>query len=129
VDYVTPIETNYRYKPLIDTDIFGEVDKSKLRQKKPSNSTPPPSHKPTDEQLRKLRKLRPVESTTQKIDNELMQKLVPGAKVEHMRFGIGQIVNIEGNGQDKKAEIKFQQGGLKKLLLRFAKLKVLRTKS
>jgi len=129
IDYVTPIETNYRYKPLIDTDIFGEVDKSKLRQNKPKSSTPPPSHKPTGEQLKKLRKLRPVENTTSKIDNDLIKQLIPGAKVEHMRFGIGEIVNIEGNGQDKKAEIKFKQGGLKKLLLRFAKLKVLKTKN
>jgi len=129
IDYVTPIETNYRYKPLIDTDIFGEVDKSKLRQNKPKSSTPPPSHKPTGEQLKKLRKLRPVENTTSKIDNDLIKQLIPGAKVEHMRFGIGEIVNIEGSGQDKKAEIKFKQGGLKKLLLRFAKLKVLKTKN
>ena len=128
IDYVTPIETNYRYKPLIDTDIFGEIDKSKLRQNKPKSTTPPPSHKPTDAQLKKLRKLRPVENNTTAVDTELIKQLVPGAKVEHMRFGIGEIVNIEGNGQDKKAEIKFNQGGLKKLLLRFAKLKVLRTK-
>ncbi len=128
IDYVTPIETNYKYKPLIDTDIFGEVDKSKLRQNKPRSSSPPPSHKPTDEQLKKLRKLRPVNTTTNSVDNDLLKQLIPGAKVEHMRFGIGEIVNIEGNGQDKKAEIKFKQGGLKKLLLRFAKLKVLRTK-
>ncbi len=125
IDYVTPIETNYRYKPLIDSDIFGEIDKSKLRQNKPKSTTPPPSHKPTDQQLQKLRKLRPVENSTSKIDNEIMKQLIPGARVEHMRFGIGQIVNIEGNGQDKKAEIKFDQGGLKKLLLRFAKLKVI----
>ncbi|MBO6534139.1 MAG: hypothetical protein JJ967_13950, partial [Muricauda sp.] len=41
------------------------------------------------------------------------------------RFGIGKILNIEGAGNDKKAEIHFDQGGIKKLLLRFAKLEVL----
>ena len=35
---------NYRYKPLINRDIFGEVDKSKLRLQKRISSTPPPSH-------------------------------------------------------------------------------------
>ncbi|WP_010521892.1 ATP-dependent helicase [Aquimarina agarivorans] len=124
IDNLTPLD-NYRYKSLINTDIFGEVDKSKLRQKKPVASSPPPSHKPTDDQLQKLRKLRPINTSTQKIDNETMNKLIPGTQVEHMRFGIGQILNIEGSGQDKKAEIKFTQGGIKKLLLRFAKLKVL----
>ena len=125
IENLVPIDT-YRYKSLIDTDIFGDVDKSKLRQNKPVASSPPPSHKPTDEQLQKLRKLRPMDTgATQKIDTELMSKLVPGTRVEHMRFGIGQILNIEGTGQDKKAEIKFTQGGIKKLLLRFAKLKVI----
>ncbi len=124
IENLTPIDS-YRYKSLINTDIFGEVDKSKLRQTKPVASSPPPSHKPTDEQLQKLRKLRPITTGTQKIDTETINKLVPGTRVEHMRFGIGQILNIEGSGQDKKAEIKFAQGGIKKLLLRFAKLKVL----
>ena len=127
LDNRVPVD-NYRYKSLIDTDIFGEVDKSKLRQTKPISSSPPPSHKPTDSQLQKLRKLRPIKESSQKIDNDLLQKLLPGVQVEHMRFGIGEVLNIEGVGQDKKAEIKFKQGGIKKLLLRFAKLKILRTK-
>ena len=45
--------------------------------------------------------------------------------VEHVRFGRGKIATIEGVGADTKAEINFENGGLKKLLLRFAKLKVL----
>jgi DNA helicase II / ATP-dependent DNA helicase PcrA len=32
---------------------------------------------------------------------------------------------LEGVGNDKKAEIQFEQGSVKKLLLRFAKLEVL----
>ena len=127
LENLVPIDT-YRYKSLIDTDIFGDVDKSKLRQNKPVASSPPPSHKPTDEQLQKLRKLRPMNAGTEKIDNAVMKKLIPGATVEHMRFGIGEILNIEGSGQDQKAEIQFTQGGIKKLLLRFAKLKVLNRK-
>ncbi len=44
----------------------------------------------------------------------------------HERFGKGQIVNIEGMKEPiKKAEIRFEVGGLKKLLLRFAKLEVI----
>ena len=42
-----------------------------------------------------------------------------------MRFGKGKVLSIEGVGQDKKAEINFENGGIKKLLLKFAKLKVL----
>jgi DNA helicase-2/ATP-dependent DNA helicase PcrA len=43
----------------------------------------------------------------------------------HERFGKGQIISMEGVGADKKAEIKFEVGGIKKLLLRFAKLDVI----
>jgi DNA helicase-2/ATP-dependent DNA helicase PcrA len=35
------------------------------------------------------------------------------------------VISLEGIGQDKKAEINFENGGIKKLLLRFAKLKLL----
>ncbi|WP_424493972.1 ATP-dependent helicase [Salinimicrobium sp. GXAS 041] len=124
-DYMIP-QDDYKYKPLVDTDIFGEVDKSKFRQTKPKNGTPPPSHKPTDEQLRKLRKLRPAaDSSSNNSDTAEVVKLVEGNEVEHMRFGKGKVLKIDGIGQDKKAEINFENGGIKKLLLKFAKLKVL----
>jgi DNA helicase-2/ATP-dependent DNA helicase PcrA len=45
--------------------------------------------------------------------------------VKHTRFGKGEVLKIEGVGQDKKAEIRFENGGIKKLLLRFAKLELL----
>jgi DNA helicase-2/ATP-dependent DNA helicase PcrA len=51
--------------------------------------------------------------------------LTQGTKVMHERFGRGEVVNLEGVGGDKKAEINFEVGGLKKLLLRFAKLEIL----
>ena len=123
LDIQTPMDT-YRYKPMIDSDIFGEPDKSKLRLKKPVSGTPPTMGKPSEEQLRKLRKLRPQAASTPQTD-ELNGKLQKGMHVEHSRFGRGQVLNLEGAGQDQKAEIQFQTGGIKKLLLRFAKLKIL----
>ncbi|MCH9661398.1 MAG: UvrD-helicase domain-containing protein [Bacteroidetes bacterium] len=122
LEYLTPI-TEHRYKPLIDSDIFGEVDKSKLRLKKPASGTPPKG--PTEDQLRKLRRLKPVKSSTDKNFDPSAANIQVGSKVAHVRFGKGVIVKIEGVGADTKAEIKFENGGLKKLLLRFAKLEVL----
>ncbi|MDR6300376.1 ATP-dependent helicase [Mesonia maritima] len=124
LDLMVP-QDDYKYKPLIDSDIFGEVDKSKLRQTKPKRGTPPPAHKPTEEQLRKLRRLRPTDADKPSKSDSPALQLESGQEVEHMRFGKGKILSIEGVGQDKKAEIDFENGGLKKLLLRFAKLKVL----
>mgnify|MGYP000017216963 CR=1 FL=1 len=107
--------------------VFGEVDKSKLRLKKPVMGAPPLAHKPTEEQLRKLRKLRPISkgSSQEKNANLFDGDLIAGTAVEHMRFGRGKILKIEGVGQDRKAEIHFEKGGMKKLLLRFAKLKII----
>lgn len=122
LEYLTPITEN-RYKPLIDADIFDEVDKSKLRLKKPTKGSPPRG--PSEEQLRKLRRLKPVADGAKKPINIDLKNLHEGTKVEHVRFGKGKIMKIEGVGSDTKAEILFENGGLKKLLLRFAKLKVL----
>lgn len=121
LEYLTPITEN-RYKPLIDTDIFDDVDHSKLRLKKPVAGSAPKG--PTEEQLRKLRKLRPVASSADKNFNAKDANLEVGKVVEHVRFGKGKIISIEGVGADTKAEIDFENGGLKKLLLRFAKLKI-----
>jgi DNA helicase-2/ATP-dependent DNA helicase PcrA len=49
----------------------------------------------------------------------------PGSKVEHNRFGFGQVVAVEGNGEDKKANILFQTIGEKQILLKYAKMRVL----
>ncbi len=122
LEYLTPITEN-RYKPLLDADIFDEVDHSKLRLKKPVAGNPPKG--PTEDQLRKLRRLKPVVSDTDKNFNAKDANLNVGTMVEHVRFGKGKILKIEGAGADTKAEIDFENGGLKKLLLRFAKLKVL----
>lgn len=122
LEYLTPITEN-RYKPLIDSDIFGEVDKSKLRLRKPEAGIPPKG--PSELQLRKLRRLKPVVSDTDKNFDPKEANLNVGTQVEHVRFGKGKILKIEGIGADTKAEIDFENGGLKKLLLRFAKLNVL----
>ncbi|MBA3985489.1 MAG: UvrD-helicase domain-containing protein [Flavobacteriales bacterium] len=121
LEYLTPV-TEHRYKPLIDIDIFEDVDKSKLRLRKPTVGKPPGG--PSEAQLQKLRRLKPVTSTSgNSIGNTA--NFVIGSEVEHMRFGKGKIVNMEGVGADKKAEIYFENGGLKKLLLRFAKLNII----
>ena len=52
-------------------------------------------------------------------------KLVMGNIVMHERFGKGRVISIEGIGGDRKAEIKFEKNGIKKLLLRFSKLEII----
>lgn len=124
LEYLTPEESNYRYKPLIDSDIFGDIDKSKLRLAKPVSGIAPKYV--TDNQPKSdvnVRKLKPVGNNASQ-SNLFDNKLTVGNIVMHERFGKGEIINLEGVGADRKAEIQFEVGGIKKLLLRFAKLDV-----
>ena len=125
--YLTPIQSqlNYRYKPLIDRDIFGEVDKSKLRLQKPISGTPPAKNAPTADELPKLRKLKPINAMPAANDKSLYNELRVGARVQHERFGQGVVIALEGTGNDKKAQVNFDTGGLKNILLRFAKLNLI----
>ena len=126
--YLTPIlsNPNYRYKPLIDRDIFGEVDKSKLRLQKPISGTPPSKNAPTGDEQQRLRKLKPVNSIQNASPNKsIYNELEVGTTVYHERFGKGIIKALEGVGNDKKAQVNFESGGLKNILLRFAKLTII----
>jgi len=126
--YLTPIlsNPNYRYKPLIDRDIFGEVDKSKLRLQKPISGTPPSKNAPTGDEQQRLRKLKPVNSIQNASPNRsIYNELEVGTTVYHERFGKGIIKALEGVGNDKKAQVNFESGGLKNILLRFAKLTII----
>jgi DNA helicase-2/ATP-dependent DNA helicase PcrA len=126
LEYINPMDRGgYQYKPSIDLDIFGDIDKSKLRLAKPVTGTPPKTYGEEPSSSLNIRKLKPVASNAPGNTNLFDSKLTVGNKVMHERFGKGEIVNLEGIGADRKAEIKFEVGGIKKLLLRFAKLDVI----
>jgi DNA helicase-2/ATP-dependent DNA helicase PcrA len=126
LEYLNPVDSGYRYKPVMDIDVFGDIDKSKLRLAKPTAGTPPKSPLAPEGGINipNIRKLKPVSSNTGG-SNISDSNLAVGNIVMHERFGKGQIVSMEGIGADRKAEIRFDVGGLKKLLLRFAKLEVI----
>lgn len=52
-----------------------------------------------------------------------MTELRKGERVEHIRFGAGEILDISGNYPDMKARIRFDDYGEKLLLLKYAKLR------
>ncbi|MEJ2584487.1 MAG: 3'-5' exonuclease [Robiginitalea sp.] len=124
IDNLTPVD-NYKFRPMLNADIFGDVDKSKLRHKKPVAGRPPKGNFPSEKQLRRLRKIKPQLSQPTNENGAVGEDLREGSLVDHSRFGKGKVLKIEGAGNDKKAEIQFERGDVKKLLLRFAKLRVL----
>jgi len=77
---------------------------------------------PTGKKLRKV-----TAGTSNKLnDRELASQndLVEGARVYHDRFGKGMILSIDGEAPNTTALVDFDGSGEKKLLLRFAKLKI-----
>ncbi len=49
----------------------------------------------------------------------------PGMRILHQRFGEGQIVSIDGRGEKRVATIQFEEADTKRIMLKFAKLKIL----
>jgi len=127
LDIVTPIEER-RFNPMLSAEIFGDVEPNKIRYKpakqpvyKKGNTA---KKEPEKFQVTTPKNLKPVAKTNGNT-NLFDSKLVVGNIVKHIRFGTGEVMKIEGTGADIKAEINFQHGGIKKLLLRFAKLEVI----
>ena len=48
-----------------------------------------------------------------------------GDQVQHQRFGKGVVTELEGDGQNRKAKVNFDQIGTKVLVLKFAKMRIL----
>ena len=66
----------------------------------------------------------PVQLSDFEADNPA--NIQTGMEVQHSRFGIGKVLVTEGKMPNKKATVFFQNFGQKQLLLKFAKLKIVR---
>ncbi len=117
LEIITPIEER-RFNPMLDDSIFGDVKPNTIRFKKPIQKRPEKFKISTSKNLKKV-------TNTNGNTNLFDSKLVAGNFVKHLRFGKGEVLKIEGVGADAKAEINFENGGKKNLLLRFAKLDVI----
>lgn len=122
LNVVTPKEER-RFNPMLSADIFGDVNPNIIRYKKPAYLKAKPKIKETFKITapKNLKKVSETNINTNLFDN----KLIVGDIVNHQRFGKGNVLNIEGKAANLKAEIKFENGGVKKLLLRFAKLEII----
>ncbi|MDA0773311.1 MAG: UvrD-helicase domain-containing protein [Bacteroidetes bacterium] len=113
---------DYVFKPFIDKNIF---DSPPARQA-PVRSIPLEKVRlntsPTPAQLGRLKKINSSQANSPTAN---LIQLEPQMKVEHNRFGRGVVIAVDGKGNDKKATINFVGVGEKKLLLRFAKLKII----
>ena len=85
----------------------------------PASSTPPRPVPPAP--------TRPSSHTpTPGFTPDPVASLQVGQRVEHDRFGFGTILSFDGDGAGMKAQVRFDDGSTKTLLLKFAKLRVVR---
>jgi DNA helicase-2/ATP-dependent DNA helicase PcrA len=54
-----------------------------------------------------------------------VMQLKAGQRIEHNRFGYGEIMEITGGAADLKARISFDDHGEKILILKYAKIRVI----
>ncbi len=123
--YLTPKQKDYQLNKFIDKDIFGTVPQNKIRFKRPVERKSEKKLKPQTQKITTPKNLKKITSINTANSNLFDDKLIVGNIVEHMKFGKGEVIQIEGAGNNKKAEIKFETGATKKLLLHFAKLKII----
>ena len=71
------------------------------------------------------RNLKRVSSVAPSAGSGSTAALQVGQQIQHERFGIGEVIKVEGNGDNAKATIQFRNAGTKQLLLRFARFKVI----
>ncbi|NQW36241.1 MAG: UvrD-helicase domain-containing protein [Flavobacteriales bacterium] len=103
-----------------NTERQWQTPKNAIRYKKVTTQAPP---KPRP--LVVPKNLKKIAENLSPNTNLFDTKLTVGNSVEHARFGIGKVVSLEGAGPNIKAEINFEKEGNKKLLLKFAKLKII----
>ncbi|MEZ7883748.1 MAG: 3'-5' exonuclease [Bacteroidales bacterium] len=100
------------------TSSHGSLSTSSPRTSTPSSSgSSMPSSHGNSPQIR-----RPIEN----FEADPVSALKVGQTVEHDRFGIGTLVAMDGDLANLKAIVDFQDGGRKTLLLKFAKLRVVK---
>jgi len=124
LNYLTPKVPEPSINRFVDKSLFDDAPKG-IRFQKPIQRK-----KKERELLKKkeieipknLKKVTPSSSTKTNLFDD---NVTVGNIVEHNRFGRGKVLALEGKGPNKKAEIQFGTVGKKKLLLQFAKLKVL----
>tara|TARA_A100001011_G_scaffold77103_1_gene79404 strand:- start:1047 stop:3287 length:2241 start_codon:yes stop_codon:yes gene_type:complete len=123
--YLSYANSRYRWGKLIyceESRFLNEIDKDYVKIIKPnslkSNVTLLPRKDIIYKSKSNLKRLPKTSNSTPTIQINISE----GDNVSHEKFGIGEIIKVEGTGNDSKATVNFKKFGLKNLLLRFAKL-------
>ncbi|MFC2090833.1 ATP-dependent helicase [Bacteroidota bacterium] len=105
--------------------VIPQVSEEELKEHSysPSGKEYPHLQKKSREIVGDKQLLRMEKATSSRGPETTLDNVEVGVKVEHPRFGIGEVIYIEGNAPNTKATVNFPIGK-KQLLLKFAKLRI-----
>ena len=132
---ITYAKTRYRWGKLNDCEpsrFIKEIDKKYTNFRSSSSITSPTEILNENENFIRFKKPKnKIQLKTFKnnptlgISNSNYVDIKKGDQIIHNRFGKGKVIDTEGEGSDKKAEVKFNTSGVKRILLKFAKYKLI----
>ena len=102
---------------------------TRYTQRTPNQNGGTPAQKPSPAPAGNFK---PINKAAPKLINEVDFKaddaslIQVGMAVQHLRFGSGKVINLEGSLPDTKATIQFDGQGVKQILLKFAKLQIIK---
>ncbi len=98
----------------------GYEEKEKARPFRPSSVTPSHPSIPSS-----VAPSRPSTPSTSVHSSTSSSTLTVGTHIVHNRFGRGEVLRLDGTGDNTKATVQFENVGTKQLLLKFAKFEVI----
>ena len=117
--FIKELDKNYINKH--DISAKEELSPHKIYTRKKQN------HSIVKRKLLRTKNLTIIKKTQNiNINESDLTKITNGMQVKHSLFGTGKVLNITGEGSNKKATVFFNGIGQKKLLLKFARLEILK---
>ena len=122
---ITYARTRYRWGKLNDCEpsrFINEIDEKYIYKIMEPTDFPQFPNKSDSLRILKPKPFRKHKTTVKPIiKNNRFKDVNSGDVIIHNRFGKGVVINTEGIGVDKRAEVDFETSGTKKILLVFAK--------
>lgn len=98
---------------------FDATTQAEKRYGPPPQKTAAPAYMPTKQPAKPVEHVPTAGFVASDTSN-----LQPGQKIEHQKFGFGEVIKIEGSAHNPIATITFQHNGEKKIMLNYAKLRI-----
>ena len=131
IEHLAPQRNKVVANRFVDSNLFeDDIPRDKIRFRKPISRSIRNQDKSAEKKTpfktpQNLKRVTPKLAQSLGTTSKSVQKLTAGNKVNHVKFGNGEVLNVEGTGVNVKAEVKFEGIGVKKILLQFAKLNII----